>query len=68
MEEIIFIVEEAPESGFIAKALSASIVTQAETIEALHACVRDAVHCHFNEGQGPSLIRLHFSRDDVIAA
>lgn len=68
MNEIIFVVEEAPEGGFIAKALGASIVTQAESTDALHACVRDAVHCHFDEGQGPSLIRLHFVRDEVIAA
>lgn len=68
MKEIIFVVEEAPEGGFIATALGVSIVTQAETIEALHGCVRDAVHCHFDEGQGPSLIRLHFTRDEVIAA
>ena len=68
MKEIIFIVEEAPEGGFIAKALGVSIVTQAETIEELHRCVRDAVNCHFDENQGPSLIRLHFTRDEVIAA
>lgn len=68
MNEIIFVVEEAPEGGFIAKALGASIVTQAESTDTLHASVRDAVHCHFDEGQGPSLIRLHFVRDEVIAA
>ena len=50
--EIIFIVEEAPEGGFIAKALGASIMTQAETTDELHTVVRDAVHCHFDEGQG----------------
>ena len=42
MKEIIFIVEEAPESGFIAKALGASIMTQAETADELHTVVRDA--------------------------
>ncbi len=68
MNEIIFVVEESPEGGFIAKALGASIVTQAESVDELHICVRDAVHCHFDEGQGPSMIRLHFVRDEVIAA
>jgi hypothetical protein len=34
----------------------------------LRARVREAVHCHFDEGQAPKLIRLHFVRDEVIAA
>ena len=68
MQEIIFVVEEEPDGGYIAKALGASIITQADTKEALQACVRDAVHCHFDEDQGPSIIRLHFVRDEVIAA
>ena len=68
MQEIIFVVEEEPDGGYIAKALGASIITQAESKEALQACVRDAVYCHFDEGQGPSIIRLHYVRDEVIAA
>ena len=68
MKEIIFVVEEDPDGGYIAKALGASIITQADTKEALQACVRDAVHCHFDEDQGPSIIRLHYVRDEVIAA
>ena len=68
MKEIIFIIEEAPEGGYIAKALGASIITQAKTPEELHTAVRDAVHCHFDEGKGPSMIRLHFVKDEVIAA
>ena len=68
MTEIHFIVEEAPEGGFIARAMGADIFTEADDIPALHEQVRDAVHCHFDEGQVPSLIRLHFSREEVIAA
>jgi hypothetical protein len=60
MKEIIFVVEEDPDGGYIATALGASIITQADTKEALQACVRDAVHCHFDEDQGPSIIRLHY--------
>jgi len=29
--------------------------------------VRDAVHCHFEEGQAPKIIRLHFVKEEVIA-
>jgi hypothetical protein len=68
MQEIIFVVEPAPEGGFSARALEASIFTQAETIEELHARVRDAVRCHFDNGDAPKMIRLHFVRDEVIAA
>ncbi len=68
MEEMIFTVEVAPEGGFTARALGASIFTEAETVEELRAQVRDAVRCHFEDGQGPKVIRLHFVRDEVIAA
>ncbi len=68
MSEIIFVVEEAPEGGLLARALGESIFTQAESLEELHAQVRDAVRCHFEEGAAPKLIRLHFVRDEVIPA
>ena len=59
MSEIIFIVEQAPEGGLTARALDVSIFTQAGSIEELHARVRDAVRCHFDEGDAPKMIRLH---------
>ncbi len=68
MSEIVFLVEEAPEGGFMARALGESIFTQAETFEALREAVRDAVRCHFEVGGGPSVIRLHYVRDEVLAA
>ena len=57
MEELIFLVEHAPEGGYIARALGASIFTEAEDLEGLRGQVRDAVRCHFEEGQGPRVIR-----------
>jgi hypothetical protein len=60
MDEVTFLVEEAPEGGYIARALGASIFTEADTPGELHAQVRDAVRCHVEEGQAPKLIRLHF--------
>lgn len=68
MSEIVFLVEEAAEGGYSARALGESIFTQAETIEALRQNVRDAVHCHFEPGTGPAVIRLHYVRDEVLAA
>jgi hypothetical protein len=66
--EVIFLVEEAPEGGYVARALGLSIFAEADTIDALHEQVRDAVRCHFEEGQSPKVIRLHFARDEVISA
>lgn len=68
MSEIHFIVEEAPEGGYVARAVGVDIVTEADDLPGLHAQVRDAVHCHFDEGQVPSLIRLHITREEVLAA
>ena len=66
MNELIFQVEEAPEGGYTARGLGASIFTEAATLEDLHDNVRDAVRCHFDEGEAPALIRLHFVRDELI--
>ena len=68
MDEIIFVVEDAPDGGLAAHAVGESIFTQATTMAELHEKVRDAVRCHFEEGAQPRLIRLHFVRDEVIAA
>ena len=67
MNELIFVVENAPEGGLIARALGASIFTEADTIEDLHTQVRDAVRCHFESDERPKVIRLHFVREEVIA-
>lgn len=67
MNEIMFVVEEAPEGGLTARALGESIFTEADNIESLHQQVRDAVHCHFDEGKAPKIIRLHFTREELIA-
>jgi hypothetical protein len=68
MNELIFLIEEAHEGGFTARALGHSIFTEADSMDALRSQIRDAVKCHFDEGQAPKLIRLHFVREEVIAA
>ena len=68
MSETIFIVEDAPEGGFIARAVGEGIFTQAATVDELRDQIRDAVRCHFDEGKMPKLIRMHFVRDEVFAA
>lgn len=68
LSELIFLVEEAPEGGFTARALGESIFTEADSVASLHERVRDAVRCHFEEGQAPKVIRLHFVREEIISA
>jgi hypothetical protein len=68
MTEILFLVEEAAEGGYTARAVDASIFTEADTLEQLRDAVRDAVRCHFDEADRPRAIRLHFVHDEVIAA
>jgi hypothetical protein len=67
LSELIFVVEEAPEGGFVARALGASIFTEADTLAELPGKVRDAVRCHYEEGKGPKVVRLHHVREEVIA-
>lgn len=67
MNEILFIVEEAPEGGLVARALGEPIFTEADDEASLRQQVRDAVHCHFEEGQAPQIIRLHFTREEILA-
>ena len=68
MSEIVFVVEEAPEGGYTARAVGDSIFTEADSLTELHERAREAVRCHFDEGKAPKLIRLHYVRDEVIAA
>lgn len=67
MNELIFLVEEAPEGGYTARALGAAIFTEADDLPSLHREVRDAVRCHYEEGLAPQVVRLHFVHEEVIA-
>jgi len=49
MNEIMFIIEDADEGGYTARALGASIFTEADSLEELYDLIRDAVRCHFDE-------------------
>lgn len=60
-KEVLFLVEDAAEGGYTARALGYSIFTEADSWEELKESIRDAVQCHFDEGEQPDLIRLHLS-------
>jgi len=65
--EIVFVFEEAPEGGYVARAVGASIHTESDAPESLRNAIREAVACHFDEGKGPRVIRLHLVRDELLA-
>ena len=61
LNEILFVVEEAEDGSYRASAVGPAIHTEADSLEELHREIRDAVHCHFEEGQAPPMIRLQES-------
>lgn len=69
MSEIIFeVVEDELDGGYSASALGYGIHTEGETVIELRANVKEAVNCYFDEAmEAPSMIRLHFARDEVLA-
>ena len=67
VNEIIFTVVESLDDGYEAKAMGHSIYTQCNEYNELPATLRDAVQCHFNEDEMPSLIRIYMVKDEVIS-
>jgi hypothetical protein len=47
MEELVFLIEESDEGGFITKGLDVAIFTQGGTYEAVKLAVIGAVHLSF---------------------
>ncbi|MBI5761945.1 MAG: 2-oxoisovalerate dehydrogenase [Planctomycetes bacterium] len=70
MDEAVFIVEEDKDTGgYSAVCHRFGIFTQGDNLDDLRAMVLDAVECRFEgEATRPRQIRLHFVRDEVIAA
>ena len=67
MNEIVFLVEEALEGGYTARALGFSIYTEADTWEDLKAAIQDADYCHFEDNKRPLMVRMHFNRQEVFS-
>ncbi len=67
MNEVIFLVEDSIEGGYEARALGKSIFTEGETLDELKENIKEAVRCHFDEGTIPSIIRLHYVKEEMIS-
>ncbi|GMU32839.1 MAG: hypothetical protein AMXMBFR20_07110 [Planctomycetia bacterium] len=70
IDEIVFIVQEEEEAGgYSAVCHRYGVFTQGDNLDDLRANVTEAVECRFaDESVKPRQIRLHFVRDEVIAA
>jgi len=49
MKSLVFLVEEAVEGGYNARAENESIFTQADTIQELSESIAEAIACHFDD-------------------
>lgn len=65
--ELIFIVEESDEGGYLARAIGESIFTEADSAIELKQNIIDAVKCHFGESDELRVIRLHYVKDELLA-
>jgi len=63
LSEIIFLVEEAPEGGYTARAIGESIFTEADDLNDLNKMVQDAVRCHFDDDKMPTRINQKTNKD-----
>lgn len=68
MNEIIFLIQDSIDGGFEAKAVGYSIFTQADDMDELKKNLVEAVDCHFEPAEKPKMIRLHYVKEEVIAA
>jgi hypothetical protein len=63
MNELVFEITQESDGGFVAEALGESILTEADTWEALRANVREAVKAFYFDQPAPTRLRLHLLRD-----
>ena len=67
MTELVFEVTQEADGGFVAEALGESIITEADSWDALRANVREAVAAYYFDRPAPMRLRLHLVRDEVLA-
>lgn len=68
MNEVIFLIEDAPEGGYTAKALGESIFTEADSLNELKKQIKDSAICHFeDECTRPKIIRLHYVKEEILS-
>jgi predicted RNase H-like HicB family nuclease len=66
--EVVFMITQEADGGYVAEGLGYDIFTQADTWDELRGNAREAVDAYFFDQPKPDSIRLHLVRDEVLAA
>jgi uncharacterized protein (DUF433 family) len=53
-----FIITSARDGGFVARAVEADIITEADDMVSLRARIQEAVDCHYEPGHAPTIALL----------
>lgn len=67
MEVVLMVTQEA-DGGYVAEGLGYDIFTQADTWDELRGNAKESVDAYFFDQSKPESIRLHLVRDEVLAA
>ena len=67
INELVFEVTQEQDGGFVADCLNEDIFTQADSWEELRDNVKEAISAFYFDKQGPSSVRLHLVRDELLA-
>ena len=64
--QLLFFVSNDPDGGYVAKAPKYSIYTQGEDWEELIANIKEAILCHFEEGEAPASFAWQMVKREVV--
>ncbi len=64
--QLLFFVTEDPEGGYVAKAPKYGIYTQGESWEELITNIKEAILCHFDEGEAPASFTWQMVKREVV--
>jgi hypothetical protein len=59
VDELTFVAERETDGGYVARALEASIFTEAGAFEGLREMILDATRRHFKKNEPPRRISIH---------
>ncbi|HLP95419.1 MAG TPA: type II toxin-antitoxin system HicB family antitoxin [Saprospiraceae bacterium] len=63
---VLFFISESDEGGYIAKSPEFGIFTQGETRDELTENIKEAIHCHFDEGHTPTAFTWQMIKGEVV--
>lgn len=64
-KEVAFLVEEDLEGGYNARAFGHSLFTEGEALEEVKSNIKDALRCHFDKEEMPTVIQSHIVKEEL---